>query len=100
MEQLYLKSRLGSEAEEAQPIAWHVRRLLQAESRCGNELAMRNPAKFIADKKKHFAEFDSVAEGIVAMHRVAAASNTLDEPIWAEWMFKRNRPLYNTAEAV
>jgi hypothetical protein len=100
LQQLNIPHRLASKEEEAKAISWHVMRLLKAEARCGNELAMRNPAKFIKDKSEHFAEFDSVADMIVAMHRAAVASNTLDEPIWAEWMFKRNRPLYNTAEAV
>ena len=96
--QLSLRFRLGSEAEEKRAIEWHANRLLKAEARCGNELACRHPKRFIEQKTASLAQQDCTADMIVAMYRAAAKSDTLDEPIWAEWMFQRNRPRYQTAE--
>ena len=89
MEQLSFSFRAASEEVERKAIEWQVRRLLQAETRCGNELACRQPQRFIENFTKGILASESASALVVTMYEIAKRDNLLDEPIWAEWMWKK-----------
>jgi hypothetical protein len=63
---------------------WWASRLLRAEVSTGNAEASQRPAQYLEKVKSRVMGNEDVLLAIVEDWRKAAASNTLDEPIWSE----------------